>query len=330
VPAGLRTPPLGPRADDRRRAILEGNRIVALVPAYNEAAHVGDVVRTMPEFVDSIIVIDDCSADETSAAALAPGDPRVVLVRHEVNQGLGASLIDAHKRALADGGDIMVVMAGDAQMDPAYLPALLEPILRDGYDFAKGNRFFSSGSWSGMPRHRVFGNIVLTFLTKVATGYWDMFDPQNGYTAITRRASERIEWDDVARDYSFENDVIARLGLARARIKDVDIPAVYGGEISDIKLGVVVPSLLGTLRRAFWRRFWLQYVARSFSPVALFAVSAALLLTWALVAGIWVVFQRIAGVTPTTATVMIVVLPLLMGFELTLAAFVLDIQNSPK
>jgi glycosyltransferase involved in cell wall biosynthesis len=284
----------------------------------------------MPEFVDVIIVIDDCSADATSAAALEPGDPRVTLVRHEKNEGLGATLIDAHKRALAAGGDIMVVMAGDAQMDPAYLPALLRPLLSDGYDFAKGNRFFSSGSWSGMPRYRVFGNIVLTFLTKVASGYWDMFDPQNGYTAITRRASERIDWDSVARDYSFENDVLARLGLIRARIRDVDIPAVYGAEISDVKLPTVVPSLLRTLRRSFWRRFWLQYVVRSFSPVALFAVAATVLLTWALVAGVWVIVQRVGGVTPTTATVMIVVLPLLMGFELALAAFVLDIMNSPK
>jgi glycosyltransferase involved in cell wall biosynthesis len=284
----------------------------------------------MPEFVGVIIVIDDCSADATSAAALEPGDPRVTLVRHEKNEGLGATLIDAHKRALAAGGDIMVVMAGDAQMDPAYLPALLRPLLSDGYDFAKGNRFFSSGSWSGMPRYRVFGNIVLTFLTKVASGYWDMFDPQNGYTAITRRASERIDWDSVARDYSFENDVLARLGLIRARIRDVDIPAVYGAEISDVKLPTVVPSLLRTLRRSFWRRFWLQYVVRSFSPVALFAVAATVLLTWALVAGVWVIVQRVGGVTPTTATVMIVVLPLLMGFELALAAFVLDIMNSPK
>lgn len=300
------------------------------MPAFNEAAHVGGVISTMPDFVDGIIVVDDCSTDATSDAALAPGDERVVLVRHDRNQGLGASLIDAHKLALDAGADIMVVMAGDGQMDPAYLPALLDPLLRDGYDFAKGNRFFSTGSWTGMPRHRVFGNIVLTFLTKAATGYWDMFDPQNGYTAMTRRASERIDWDAVARDYSFENDVLARLGLIRARIKDVDIPALYGEEISDIKLQRVVPQLLRTLRRAFWRRVWLQYVARSFSPVALFALASAALLLWALLWGVWVLTQKAAGVTPTTATVMIVVLPALMGFELGLAAFVLDIMNSPK
>lgn len=310
--------------------ILDSRRIVALVPSYNEAPHVGGVVRTMPEFVDDIVVVDDCSSDGTAEAALEPGDPRVTLIRHDPNQGLGASLIDAHKKALELGGDIMVVMAGDGQMDPAYLPALLAPIVEEGYDFSKGNRFFDTGSWEGMPRHRIFGNVVLTFLTKLATGYWDMFDPQNGYTAITRRASERIEWDKVARDYSFENDVLARLGVLRARVKDVDIPAVYGDEISDIKLSTVIPSLLRTLRRSFWRRFWLRYVVRSFSPVALFAFSSVVLLAWAVVFGAWVIAQKIGGVSPTTATVMLVVLPLLMGFEMMLAAFVLDIMNTPK
>lgn len=300
------------------------------MPAYNEAPHVGGVITTMPEYVDDIVVVDDCSSDGTSEAALAPNDPRVTLIRHDPNQGLGASLIDAHEKALELGGDIMVVMAGDGQMDPAYLPDLLRPILEEGYDFTKGNRFFDAGSWEGMPRHRIFGNIVLTFLTKLATGYWDMFDPQNGYTAITRHASERVDWDRVARDYSFENDVLARLGVLRARVKDVDIPAVYGEEISDISLPKVVPSLLGTLRRAFWRRFWLLYVVRSFSPVALFALSSSTLLVWTLLFGAWVVAQRVAGVSPTTATVMLVVLPFLMGFEMMLAAFVLDITNTPK
>lgn len=290
----------------------------------------GGVVSTMPDFVDDIIVIDDCSSDGTSEAATAVGDPRVTLIRHSVNQGLGASLIDAHMKALESGADIMVVMAGDGQMDPAYLPALLEPIITDGYDFTKGNRFFAPGSWEGMPRHRVFGNIVLTFLTKAATGYWDMFDPQNGYTAMTRRVSERIEWGRVARDYSFENDVLAELGLQRARIKDIDIPAVYGEEVSDIKLVSVVPDILRTLGRAFWRRLWLQYVVRSFSPVALFFGSAIVLFAWSVLFGAWVVAERIVGVSPTTATVMGVVLPLLMGFQLALAAFVLDILNAPK
>lgn len=290
----------------------------------------GDVVRTMPEFVDDIVVVDDCSSDGTSEAALAPSDPRLTLIRHDPNQGLGGSLVDAHKKALELGGDIMVVMAGDGQMDPAYLPDLLRPILEDGYDFTKGNRFFGLGSYAGMPGHRVFGNVALTFMTKVATGYWDMFDPQNGYTATTRHASERVDWDRIVRDYSFENDVLAELGIMRARIRDVDIPAVYGEEISGIKLRKVIPSLVRTLWKAFWRRFWLLYVVRSFSPVALFLFTGSLMLLWSLVYGVWVIVATWGPPVASTGTVMLAVLPFLLGFQLTLAAFVLDIMNTPK
>lgn len=306
------------------------HRIAALIPSYNEANHVGDVVRTMPDFVDHLVVVDDCSTDDTSAAALAPGDPRVVLIRNEPNQGLGGSLIIAHKKAQELGVDIAVVMAGDGQMDPQYLPALLDPIVHGEFDFTKGNRFFQSGSWEGMPGYRLFGNIVLTFMTKVATGYWDIFDPQNGYTAMSRTASLQIDWDDVARDYSFENDVIARLGLNRHRIKDVDIPAVYGQEVSDIKLSTVIPDLLRTLRKAFWRRIWMQYVVRSFSPVALFGLSGFLLLLWSIVFGIWTAIASIGPSVASTGTVMLAVLPALIGFQLLLSALVIDILNAPK
>jgi glycosyltransferase involved in cell wall biosynthesis len=284
----------------------------------------------MPSFVDHIIVVDDCSTDGTSEAASAENDARLVLLRHDVNRGLGATLIDAHKEAMRLGADVSVVMAGDAQMDPRYLPALLDPIVENGYDFTKGNRFFSTKSWQGMPRHRIIGNVLLTFLTKVATGYWNIFDPQNGYTAIASEAQREIDWDAVARDYSFENDVLAHLWLNARRVKDVNIPAVYGEEVSDIKLGTVIPDLMRTLRRAFWRRIFSKYVVESFSPVALFGFSASVLLIWSLLFGGWVVGQKVLGVTPTTATVMLVVLPFLMGFELTLAALVIDILNSPK
>lgn len=317
------------RARKAECVTYNGKRVAALVPAYNEAEHVGTVIETMPAYVDPIIVVNDCSSDGTGDVVRQVADPRVILIEHEQNQGLGASLIDAHLEALEAGADIMVVMAGDGQMDPAYLPALLDPIIAGHYDFTKGNRFFSANSWEGMPRYRVFGNIVLTFMTKAATGYWNLFDPQNGYTAMSRRVSERIDWTSVARDYSFENDVLARLGLIRARVKDVDIPAIYGTEISDIRLGKVVPSLLRTLFRAFRHRIWVQYVVRSFSPVAMFLFSGMLLLAWSVAFGGWVLMSTLGTNTASTGTVMLAVLPFMMGFELTLAAFVLDIMNTP-
>ncbi len=300
------------------------------MPAYNEADYVGDVIRTMPALVDYIIAVDDGSADGTSDAVTSAGDSRVTLIRHDANQGLGGSLIDAHLAALKTDADVSVVMAGDGQMDPAYLPSLLDPIIDENYDFTKGNRFFSTTSWHGMPRHRLLGNVALSIMTKAATGYWNLFDPQNGYTAMTRRAQEKMAWAEVARDYTFENDVLARLGLMRARLKDVDIPAVYGTEISDIRLGRVARDLSRTLRRAFWRRFWLLYVVRSFSPVALLGLSGVVLLLWSLAFGTWVAWDSIGPPVASTATVMIAVLPFLMGFQLVLAALVLDILNSPR
>lgn len=302
----------------------------ALVPAYNEAAHIADVITTMPDFVDGIVMVDDRSTDDTAAIAEATGDSRLTLIRHPQNTGLGGSLIDANIRALELGADISVVMAGDGQMDPAYLPGLLEPIITGRADFTKGNRFFSGRSWEGMPRHRVFGNVVLTFLTKVATGYWNLFDPQNGYTAISRPTAERMPWEDLARDYSYENDVLAALGMIRARVLDVDIPAVYGTEVSSIKLRSTVPSLLRTLGRATRRRFWVQYVVRSFSPVALFAFAGVPLLLWGIGFGIWAAIQSVGAAEASSGTIMLSVLPFLVGFQLLIAALVIDIINTPK
>jgi glycosyltransferase involved in cell wall biosynthesis len=252
----------------------------------------------------------------------------VTYLRNDTNQGAGAAKIGAHRAGAESGADILVTMDGDGQMDPEFLSALLDPIIDAGFDFSKGNRFYATDSWKGMPRHRIFGNIVLTFLTKAATGYWNLFDPQNGYTAMTRELSARIDWDEVARDYSFENDVLAHLGLLRARIKDVDIPAVYGDEVSHIRLTRVVPSIVHTLWRALWKRFWLQYVVRSFSPVALFVVSGWILLAWSLVAGVYFIATAFGHIA--TGPVMVVVIPFMIGVQLELAGLVLDIMNAPS
>lgn len=309
--------------------MYRNHRIAALVPAFNEERFIGSVVSTMPEFVDVIIVVDDASTDGTAAAARAAGDPRVTLITHERNGGLGAALVTAHLRAIDENADISVVMAGDGQMPPAHLPDLLDPIVEGRAGFTKGNRFFGPESLRGMPRLRVFGNVVLTFLTKAATGYWNLVDPQNGYTAIARSVQTRIDWPTVARDYSFENDVIARLGMMRVRIIDVDIPALYGDEVSDIRLQAVVPDILRTLRRAFWRRFWYRHVLQSFSPIALFAFSGAVMLAWGVGFGTWVAVSSVGDAVASTGTVMLAVLPFLMGFVLILAAWVLDILDAP-
>ncbi len=244
-------------------------RVAVVVPAHNEELLVGTVIATAPDLVDHVIVVDDASTDGTFQAAKSVDDPRLEVLSLPENQGVGGAIVTGHKRALELGCDVAVVMAGDAQMDPAYLPALLDPIADGEAQFTKANRFYGEGSFEGMPRHRVVGNIGMSFLTKAASGYWGLFDPQNGYTAIHRTALERLQLDRLAKRYEFENDLLIKLNVLRVPARDVPIPAVYGTEVSGLKVGRVAPRLLSMLWRGFWHRMWWKYVLQSFSAVAL-------------------------------------------------------------
>lgn len=309
--------------------MYKGSVISIAIPAHNEEAHIARVIETMPSFVDHMIVVDDASTDATSEKAMAVGDSRVEVIRHEKNLGVGGAIITAHRRGLELGCDVSVVMAGDAQMDPDYLPSLLDPIVDRGYGFAKANRFFSMGSFRGMPRKRVLGNIVLSFLTKLASGYWRLFDPQNGYTAISRTALQRLDLDHLAKTYEFENDLLISLNILGIRALDVPIPAVYGDERSGIKMRRVIPDISRLLVRGFFRRLVLKYVLRSFSPVALFFFSGLALVAWGMAFGVWVIFQTIGPDAASTGTVILSVVPFVVGVQLLISAIVLDIQESP-
>ena len=309
--------------------MYKGATVAAVVPAFKEERHIATVIETMPDFVDHIVVVDDCSPDGTSAAAVATGDPRLHLIRHEVNQGVGGAIITAHRAAMDLGSDINVVMAGDAQMDPAYLPALLDQIV-EGYGFAKANRFFSGESFAGMPGHRVFGNVALSFLTKFASGYWHIFDPQNGYTAIRTEVLRRLPLDKVARRYSFENDLLIHLSILDVPVVDVPIPALYAAEVSSIRLRSVVPELLSLMFRGFWRRVWWKYMVWSFSPVALLLVAGLVLLALGLGVGAWLLTVSVGSPSPTAGSVMLAVVPFVLGVQTLLVALQLDIQATPN
>lgn len=310
--------------------MYKGATIAAVVPAYREEKMISTVIETMPDYVDHIVIIDDCSPDATSEVVQRSTDPRVTLIRHEVNQGVGGAIITGHRAALELGADVNVIMAGDAQMDPEYLPPLLDRVTVDGYGFAKANRFFSPESFSGMPKYRVFGNIVLSFMTKMTSGYWHLFDPQNGYTAIRAEVVRRLPLKHIAKRYSFENDLLIHLNILQVPAVDVPIPAVYGNEVSTIKLSRVVPELLHLLTVGFWRRIWYRYVLWSFSPIALLLVAGLALFLFGLGVAIWVCFQIASSVVATAATVMLAALPLMIGTQMLLSALQLDIQSSPS
>lgn len=314
----------------RKHPLFKGAVIAAVVPAYKEEKMIGRVIDTMPDYVDHIVIVDDCSPDATSAVAEARRDPRVRVIRHETNQGVGGAIITGHREAMELGSDVNVIMAGDAQMDPEHLPDLLTPVVEGGYGFAKGNRFFAPESFGGMPAYRVFGNIVLSFMTKLASGYWHLFDPQNGYTAVRTDVLKRVPLDRVAKRYSFENDLLVHLNILQVPAIDVPIPAVYGDEVSSIKLSRVVPELLSLLTAGFWRRIWYRYVLWSFSPIALLLVMGMVLFVFGLGIAIWVCFQIAASVVATAATVMLAALPLMIGTQMLISALQLDIQASPS
>lgn len=243
--------------------ILHSTSISVLVRAHNEERHIAEVITTMPDYVDRIIVVDDASTDRTGEEVARLGDPRVTYIRHETNLGPGATLADAYRAALDGDTEVMVTMDGDGQMDPRFLPDLLTPILEEGVDFTKGNRLFSASSHEGMPFHRLFGNHALTWLTRIATGYWHLTDSQNGFTAMRRSAAEAIDWDSIVGDYSVENDVLARLAIAGRTVRDIHIVARYGEEISGIRLSKVIPAMLRTLAVSWWRRVVTQRARRA-------------------------------------------------------------------
>ena len=229
-------------------------RIAVIIPAYNEAEHIGLVLRSLPDYVDHIVVVDDGSHDETHRQAEAVADPRVNVIRHVHNRGVGTALCTGYRAAFARGADVVAVMAGDGQMHPADLPALLAPIVAGEVDYAKGDRLSHPDAFERMPFARWLGNHVLSFLTRVATGL-SVADSQCGYTALHRRAGEHIAWPAVWNGYGYPNDLLGRLAEAGARIQDVTVRPVYADEKSGIGLRhalCVIPFVLFRvgLRRA--------------------------------------------------------------------------------
>jgi glycosyltransferase involved in cell wall biosynthesis len=310
--------------------VFNEQRIAVVVPAFREERHVATVIETMPDLVDHIVVVDDCSPDGTSDAARKVGDPRVEVIRHEVNKGVGGAIVTGHRRAIELGADVSVVMAGDAQMDPRYLPDLLAPVTDGHHGFAKANRFYSSTSFAGMPKHRVFGNIVLTFLTKSASGYWNLVDPQNGYTAVRTDVLRRLPLHKLAERYEFENDLLIWLNILDVPAVDVPIPAVYGAETSTLRLRKVVPRLLRLLFLGFWRRMFRKYVLWSFSPVALLLFTGCFLVLLGLGVGTYAAISSIGPDEPSAGTVLLAVTPFVTGVQMVIQSLVLDIQATPR
>jgi glycosyltransferase involved in cell wall biosynthesis len=304
--------------------------VAVVIPCYNVAAHIVGVLQTIPALVRTIICVDDASPDDSAERIRRLANPRVVLVRHAQNQGVGGAMVTGYREALRRGADVVVKVDGDGQMDPASLPLLVDPLLRGKADYTKGNRWYHHGELGSMPAARRLGSVALSFLTKAVSGYWSIFDPCNGYTAIRASVLRQLPLEALARDYYFETSMLVELNILRALVVDVPMPARYGVEESSMRLTRVLRRFPLALMRSLVRRVWQRRFVRDFGPATLFLVSGLLLLGWGLGFGGWKWAESILTNTPATAgSVMLASLPFLMGFQLLLQVAVLEMNDQP-
>ena len=308
-------------------------KICVIVPAYNEELLLPRVLEGMPNLVEKIIVINDCSTDGTKDVInhYEKLDSRILSIHHTKNQGLGQSLIDGYEMAKEIHVDIVVVMAGDNQMSPSDLPNIVQP-LQDGIaDYSKGNRLLRQEVFSRMPKHRLIGNSILSILTKFATGYWNILDPQSGYTAISINALRKIQITNMVKGYGYNADILNMLNLQNFKVVDVDIEPIYGDEKSKIKLKSYIPNVSWLLVKLFAKRMLVKYVIKDFHPLFL-------LYLFSIFSGIFVVIPLFArfiylyfllGEAPQT-TLILLTFTLTMSFYSLCFAMWMDIQDNQK
>ena len=309
----------------------DGRRIAVIIPAYRAAETIEKVLSGIPGWVDTIYVVDDASPDATALRARAVPDSRIELLTHDVNRGVGAAMMTRYRRALGQGIDITIKMDADDQMDPAYLAELIGPLLAGRADYVKGNRFHDADALRRMPLPRKIGNAGLSFLIKAASGQWHVFDPTNGYAAIHRAALSALDFRELHPRYFFESSMLIALKRLGAVVEDVPIPARYGSEQSSLRVGRALTDFPGLLLRYGVRRIIWQYFIADFNAVSLFLVSGTPLILFGLIFGLyhWIDSYTRNVLTPT-GTIMLAVLPLMLGFQLLLQALVLDIQQRPE
>lgn len=309
-----------------------GPTIAAVIPAYRVTRHVLGVVASMPPAVSRIYVVDDACPDGSGDLVQTRcTDPRVTVLRNPVNLGVGGAVMHGYRQAVEDGIDVIVKVDGDGQMDPAMLERIAGPVLRGQADYSKGNRFFDLRCISRMPRMRLFGNAVLSFMAKASTGYWDIFDPTNGYTAIHARVAAVLPHDKISSRYFFETDILFRLGTFRAVVVDVPMDAHYGDEVSNLHVRRVAGEFLAKHVRNFAKRVFYGYFLRDLSIASLELIAGIALIGFGGAFGAWRWYESLqAGTTTPAGTVMLAVVPVLVGLQLLLAFLAYDIASVPR
>ncbi len=307
-------------------------KISVAIPCYQVKDQILDVIQRIPAQVAKIYVVDDnCPEQSGLLVQTYCNDPRIVVIFHETNQGVGGAVISAYRQALKDQMDIVVKIDGDGQMDPSLLPCLIKPIVQGEADYTKGNRFFSLDDLVAMPIVRKLGNAALSLISKCSSGYWNIMDPTNGYTAIHCQTLALLPLDKLHTRYFFESDMLFRLGTVRAVVRDISMTAKYADEKSNLQIKKVMLEFPALYLKSFFKRIFYNYFLRDFNGASLELIIGGLLISLGAVWGAehWfssIVSQQVAS----SGTVMIAVLPIIIGFQLVLSAIQFDMANIPR
>ena len=318
-----------PVAARRRPGILDRVRVGVVVPAYRAEGTIASVVRGIPKEITDIIVVDDASPDATADRALEAIDTRGSVIRHAVNRGVGGAVKSGYEAALERGCDVIVKLDADGQMDTDFLPDLVLPLLTGEAGYAKGNRLWSYKASRAMPRRRLLGNLFLSLATKAASGYWNVLDPTNGFTAVRADVLRRLDWRHLEDRYFFETSLLGELHLMRIPVRDVLMPARYAGETSSMRLLPIAFEFSGRLTRALLRRLVLEYFLLDFRPGSVFGVLGTALTAFGTTFGgyHWYLGHT-TGISTPAGTVMVAAAPFVLGLQLLLQALMLDITET--
>lgn len=308
------------------------SRIAVVIPCYKVTRHIQAVIAAIGSEVWRIYCVDDaCPENSGDMIEREVRDDRVVVVRHAENQGVGGAVLSGYARGIADGADILVKIDGDGQMDPALLPGFVTPIMRGEADYTKGNRFWDLREIRQMPLARRIGNVGLSFMSKASSGYWDVFDPTNGYTAIHADVAARLPAASISKRYFFETDMLFRLNTFRAVVVDVPMDAHYADETSGLKISTIVGEFATKHIRNFVKRIGYNYFLRDLSVASLELLAGTILFTFGAVFGAWHWWQSAQQLDSTpVGTIMIATVAVVSGLQFLLAFIGHDISTVPK
>jgi dolichol-phosphate mannosyltransferase len=306
--------------------------VAVVIPCYKVTRHIISVIDSMPGIVERIYAVDDCCPEKSGQFILDHNnDPRVKVLFNGKNKGVGGAVMTGYKEAIADNMHVVVKVDGDGQMNPELIPEFIEPILSGEADYTKGNRFYNLEEIHQMPKIRLFGNAALSLLNKLSSGYWDVFDPTNGYTAIHVDVLKKLPFAKISERYFFESDMLFRLNTVRAKVVDVPMDAHYGDEESQLKIGEIIGDFTKKNVKNTGKRIFYNYFLRDMSLASIELVIGFLLLVFGVIYGVfhWINSAQEGVVTPT-GTVMLAVLPIVIGVQLLLSFLAYDIENVPR